>query len=84
MTEKTPKPFGFTVEYCKARNINSDNASPAGWNVYLPHMCDAWMITGDWRRPVPREEAIEALGRFITEALAALGALTNGQEYGDA
>lgn len=73
-------PFGFRVEWCEAEY--EDETS--GWNVNLPHQCDAWDIAGRYAYPLLQAEAIAELERFIAEAQEALSALREGKAYGGA
>lgn len=60
----TDSEFGFTIK--------KDFDKVDHWSVYLPHMCDEWMIAGDaGRGSVPHEQAVEQAYQFATEALAA-------------
>jgi len=71
------EPFGFGVERKGDR-----------WQVWLPHQCGEWNITGedeeerDWGEAyVSHADAIDSLEAFIAEATEALRALEAGNEY---
>jgi hypothetical protein len=51
-----------------------------GWQVHLPHQCDAWKIAGGDYDGVPHAAAVAALERFIAEAQVALAALRAERE----
>jgi hypothetical protein len=51
---------------------------PVGYNVYLPHQCDSWDVVEN----ATRDEAIDAMIKFIREARKALVQLqTNGAPH---
>jgi hypothetical protein len=51
---------------------------PVGYNVYLPHQCDSWDVVEN----ATRDEAIDAMIKFIREARKALVELqTNGFDH---
>lgn len=75
--------FRFKVVYRPA-TLEEENIAgrdtPAGWEVYLPHQCDAWQIAGDHGDPVPHEQAVADLREFIAEAQAALETLESNNQ----
>lgn len=75
--------FGFTVEY--QGPVEWDPEMKTGWSVYLPHQCDAWRIDqrSAYEDPSNREDALDALDRFINEANEARAALARGEQYGN-
>lgn len=65
--------FGIEVVYYPA-----DPDEGAGYEVRLPHQCDAWQIASwpqVWGPPTPYKQAISRLEDFISEAQEALHAL---------
>jgi hypothetical protein len=52
------------------------------WTVSLPHQCDSWEITGEYRAGVDHDVAVAELEEFILQARAALVALRVRQEMG--
>lgn len=76
-------PFGFTVQRPKLGSPWDPDDPPhdgEGWQVFLPHKCDAWDIAGDDYEGVPHAEAVARLERFIAEAQVALAALRAERE----
>lgn len=74
------EPFGFKIRY----SAETAYDPIAGWRVYLPHQCDSWDIAGEYWAPVPREDAIAELERFIAEAQATLAELRTAPEIPEA
>lgn len=73
--------FGFAVRQVKPGWWFKEEPMPEdAWMVKLPHQCDSWDIAGGDGYPVPHEEAVAAMERFIAEAQAALEALRERRE----
>lgn len=69
--------YGFRVK----------KAEGGGFNVFLPHQCDHWEITGDENYGVKGSSktlAVKELTEFLAEGQRALEALRRDQEFGDA
>lgn len=70
-------PWGWIEDPARPRPPKTDD-----WLVYLPHQCDAWVISSEdvWYGYEPHDVAVSRLEAFIAEATEALTALRERRE----
>ena len=74
--------FGFTVRHGSDYSLDGGLTPNGKFEVYLPHSCDQWSITGGYQGS-NQDQAIIDLEDFIREAQRALEALRRGEEFGE-